>query len=164
VAAAEVGPATLFSWAMNNVWDTNFPPAQGGETTFRYAVGRGPDGAPPRQLGLRTAASLAAPLLAVCTPPGGEAGGSFCALDRDDVELVTIERSRRGHDLVLFLQSYAAEAVDLGVAFPDLRVERAFAGTFLERELGEAGDGDGARLRLPPYGLAALAVDLRAAG
>jgi Glycosyl hydrolases family 38 N-terminal domain/Glycosyl hydrolases family 38 C-terminal domain len=164
VAPREVGPATVFSWAMNNVWDTNFPPAQGGETTFRYAVAPGPDGTPPRQLGLRTAASLAAPLAAVCTAARGAAAGSFCALDRDDVELVTIERSRRGHDLVLFLQSYAAEPVELGVAFPDLSVVRALAGTFLERELREAGDGDGARLRLPPYGFATLALDLRAAG
>src|SRR5439155_25742117 len=104
---------------------------------------------------------LAAPLAAVCTPAGGAAAGSFCALDRDDIELVTIERSRRGHDLVLFLQSYTAEPVELGVAFPDLRLERALAGTFLERELREAGDGDGAGLRLARYGFGAVAVGLR---
>jgi hypothetical protein len=165
VARSEVGPATLFSWAMNNVWDTNFPPRQGGETTFRYAVAPAASGGPPpRDLGLRTAASLAAPLTAVCTAPGGRTTGSFCALDRDDVELVTVERSRRGHDLVAFLQSYAGEAVEVGVSFPDLPVERAFAGTFLERELRDAGGSGGAHLRLPPYGFASLALDLRERG
>ena len=81
-----------------------------------------------------------------------------------DHELVTVERSRRGHDLVLFLQSYASEPVEVGVGFPDSLVERAFAGTFLEQELREAGGGGGARLRLPPYGFAALALDLRPRG
>ncbi|GAA2786735.1 hypothetical protein [Nonomuraea dietziae] len=30
--------ATIYSWALNNIWDTNFPTQQQGETTFRYAV------------------------------------------------------------------------------------------------------------------------------
>ena len=31
-------PGTVYSWALNNIWDTNFPPRQGGEMEFRYAV------------------------------------------------------------------------------------------------------------------------------
>jgi hypothetical protein len=62
------------------------------------------------------------------------------------------------------LQSYAAEPVDVGVAFPDLPVERALAGTFLERDLREAGGAEGAQLRLPAYGFAALALDLQPHG
>jgi hypothetical protein len=72
-----------------------------------------------------------------------------------------VERSRRGHDLVAFLQSCAAEPVELRVEFPDLPVARAFAGTFLERDLREVGDGSGATLELPANGFAALVLDLR---
>src|SRR5262249_7102289 len=162
VARTEVGPGTLFSWAMNNVWDTNFPTRQGGETTFRYAVAPTTGDAPPRGLGVGTAASLTAPLLGVCTGSGGRSGGSFCLLDREDVEVVTVERSRRGHDLVVFLQSYAREPVEVDIGFPDLHVDTAFAGTFLERELRVVGGRGGAQLRLPAYGFAALTLDLRA--
>ena len=162
VARAEVGPATLFSWVMNNVWDTNFPSRQGGETTFRYAVAPATGGAPARGVGIETAASLAAPLLGICAAGSGSAAGSFCVLDRDDVEVVTVERSRRGHDLVLLLQSYARDPVEVGVRFPGLRVERAFAGTFLEQDLREVGGRGGALLRLPPYGFAGLVLDLQA--
>jgi Glycosyl hydrolases family 38 N-terminal domain/Glycosyl hydrolases family 38 C-terminal domain len=162
VARTEVGPGTLFSWAMNNVWDTNFPTRQGGETTFRYAVAPTAGDAPPRGLGVETAASLTAPLLGVCTASGGRSAGSFCLLDREDVEVVTVERSRRGHDLVIFLQSYAREPVEVGIDFPDLQVDNAFAGTFLERELRAVGGDDGARLRLPAYGFATLTLDLGA--
>jgi hypothetical protein len=32
-------PATVYSWAYNNIWDTNFPGQQGFEMNFRYSVG-----------------------------------------------------------------------------------------------------------------------------
>jgi hypothetical protein len=109
---------------------------------------------------LQTAASLVAPLVGVCTRAGGPVSGSFLAFDRGDVELVTVERSRQGHGLVAFLQSYAPEPIELRVEFPDLPVARAYAGTFLERDLREAGDGSGAALTLPADGFAALVLDL----
>jgi hypothetical protein len=96
----------------------------------------------------------------VCTASGGRSAGSFCLVDREDVEIVTVERSRRGHDLVIFLQSYASEPVEVGIEFPDLEVDSAFAGTFLERELRVVGGDGGARLHLPAYGFVALTVDL----
>ena len=34
----EPEPGTIYSWALNNIWDTNFPTEQGGEMSFRYAV------------------------------------------------------------------------------------------------------------------------------
>ena len=51
------GGGLLASWVMNNVWETNFPREQGGETLFRYAVSRG--------TGSETAAALTQPLIAV---------------------------------------------------------------------------------------------------
>jgi hypothetical protein len=74
-------PGTVYSWALNNIWDTNFPTGQGGEMTFRYAVSSAREDA--RRLGVATAAGLTDPLIAVlATGAGGseargsEAGGS----------------------------------------------------------------------------------------
>ncbi|MEV5408736.1 hypothetical protein AB0K60_07855 [Thermopolyspora sp. NPDC052614] len=53
----EEEPATVYSWVLNNIWDTNFPSQQQGETTFHYAVGSAA-GAPPRRLGADVAAGL----------------------------------------------------------------------------------------------------------
>ncbi|ARX88976.1 alpha-mannosidase [Streptomyces alboflavus] len=55
-------PATVFSWIHNNLWDTNFPSAQGFEFTFRYSLACAPtaDGsgrAPPRRSAARCARS-----------------------------------------------------------------------------------------------------------
>jgi hypothetical protein len=156
VPAAAVGEATIVSWAMNNLWDTNFPPAQGGETCFRYAVAP----ASGRADAVALACALASPLAAVCL--AGRSGadprarGSVLAFDRPDVELVHLAPSRRGHDLVAFLHSQAEEPVDVEVAFGDVRVARAFVGSFLERDLRETGS----RLRIEPGALVSLSLDL----
>jgi Glycosyl hydrolases family 38 N-terminal domain len=156
VPEEEAGQATIVSWAMNNLWDTNFPPAQGGETVFRYAVAP----ATGRGDAVALAGALASPLCAVVLA-GRSRGdsaprGSLLALDRQEVEVVHLAPSRRGHDLVAFLHSHAEESIDVEVAFRDLRVARARVGTFLERDLRETGS----RLRIEPGELISLSLDL----
>lgn len=157
-------PATLYSWAVSNIWDTNFPPAQAGEMVFRYAVASGPGGR-ARELGVRTAASLTQPLLGIALTPGSRrtlpTAGSFCRLDHPEVEVVALAPSRRGHDLTVFLYSHAAEPVEVGVSFPLLPVRRAWHGTYLERELREISLVDGvARLPLAPGSYTTLSLEL----
>lgn len=164
---------TVFSWAMNNIWDTNFPSQQGGETVFRYAVGSadatassenrteggiaGPSSADPRSsvrfpsssrhLGRDVAAGMARPLVGiVCRPddaPKLPDGGSFCDLDGAMVDVVTVAPSRRGGGLTLFLHSLAPEESDVRLRFPLLPVTRAWTGNSLERDLEEVPLRDG---------------------
>ncbi|MGH3088100.1 MAG: glycoside hydrolase family 38 C-terminal domain-containing protein, partial [Rubrobacteraceae bacterium] len=81
-------PATIYSWALNNIWDTNFPSRQQGEMEFRYSVASGDEEV--SELGMRTAAALTAPLVGILSAPGARGGGlpdrgSFCAVDHPDV-------------------------------------------------------------------------------
>jgi Glycosyl hydrolases family 38 N-terminal domain len=156
VPAHEATPATVVSWAMNNLWDTNFPPAQGGETVFRYAVAP----AAGRDDALALGTSLAAPLVGVTlanhSGTDSRARGSLLAIDSDDVELVHLAPSRRGHDLVALLHSHSDEPVEVELAFGDVRVTRALTGTFLERDLRETGP----RVRLEPGALVSVSLDL----
>jgi hypothetical protein len=85
--------------------------------------------------------------------------GSLLALDRQEVEVVHLAPSRRGHDLVAFLHSHAEESIEVEVAFGDLRVARALVGTFLERDLRETDS----RLRIEPGELVSLSLDLEGA-
>jgi Glycosyl hydrolases family 38 N-terminal domain len=155
---------TVFSWVMNNVWDTNFPVEQAGEATFVYAVSSAPPDAKARELGLRTGAAVARPLVGILAASRGAprlaVSGSFCTVDRSDVEVVTLAPSRRGHDFVVLLQSCAPEECEVRVAFPDLPVERILAGTFLERDLHDVTRDGEAQVRIGPGDLVALAVDV----
>jgi hypothetical protein len=64
----------VVSWAMNNVWDTNFPLQQGGETHFTYAVSSAEPGADACALGDLTAARLTQPLVGVLGAFDGDEG------------------------------------------------------------------------------------------
>lgn len=159
-------PGTIYSWALNNIWDTNFPSEQGGEMTFRYAIGTGGQfGA--RELGNRTAAGVTTPLLGVCRPsvatPSADlpARGSFCAVDDPDIQITHLAPSRRGHDLVLFLSSVADEVREVHVSFDLFPVARAWHGTFLERNLQAVSiDANSAKIMLEPGAYSTLSVDL----
>jgi hypothetical protein len=149
-------PGTIVSWVLNNVWDTNFPVMQAGETRFAYSIGVARDSA--RELGMRTSAALTRPLVAVV---GGDLdGGSFCSVEPPTVEVVTLGASRRGHDFTVLLHSLAPDEVEARVSFPALDIARAWAGTFLEREERDVTSDGGARLRLRPGEYVSVGVDL----
>jgi hypothetical protein len=164
IPADQVKPSTVYSWALNNIWDTNFPPQQGGEMTFRYAVASDAT-ISSRELGIRTGASLSAPLTGFClgrTNTGNlPASGSFVELSNPLVEVVSLAPSERGHGLVAYLHSLAPESVDVTLSFPGLPVTAVSVGNFLERDLSHVQLRDGqATIELAPGAYAAAAIDL----
>lgn len=160
-------PATVYSWALNNIWDTNFPAQQAGEMTFAYALVSDTD-VDPRTLGPRAAAGVTDPFVAVpvigqvgehgeVTEPGER--GLFAATDHPQVCVSSLSRSRRGHDLVVHLRSVAEEDVEVTVSLP-WAPAAAFAGTSLERDLVPVPvAGATARVRVPACGYVAVVAD-----
>jgi hypothetical protein len=61
--------STIYSWALNNIWDTNFPPQQRGELVFRYVVGSS-ESLDRRELGVLTAAAGTAMPVGICLRAG----------------------------------------------------------------------------------------------
>ena len=161
-------PATVYSWALNNIWDTNFPSQQQGEMEFCYAVASGEDMETP-ELGMRTAAALTTPLLGILSAPSAgndlPERGSFCSVENPLVDVVALAPSRRGHDLTVMLQSLSSESEEVCVSFGLLGVARAWVGSHLEKHLEEARvDGENVRFVVPAGSLVYLAVDLNLGG
>ncbi|GAA4696667.1 glycoside hydrolase family 38 C-terminal domain-containing protein [Phytohabitans rumicis] len=152
-------PGTVYSWAMNNIWDTNFPAQQQGETTFRYAIGSEP-GAEPRALGLGVAAGLTDPFVAVPLTGSGEPAppsDRFASVDHPLVRVAAIGPSRRGHHLVVYLASAAPDPLSTTLRVPGVR--HAFLGTSLERSLVPLSISDGAiEVTVPAGGFVAVSV------
>jgi hypothetical protein len=107
-------PGTVYSWALNNIWDTNFPTGQGGEMTFKYAVSSGTQDA--RRLGVATAAGLTDPLIAVLATGNAPApaSGTFLAVGHPDVRVTSV--GGFGGALTARLRSVAAEPVTTQVS------------------------------------------------
>ncbi|WP_329519731.1 glycoside hydrolase family 38 C-terminal domain-containing protein [Spirillospora sp. NBC_01491] len=176
---------TVYSWALNNIWDTNFPSQQQGETTFRYAIASGPGGRPGHRLGAATAAGLTDPFVATLATGGaagdgaagsGGAGGGvrtaeplapgepvemagrFLTVDDPDVLITSVGRPRHGKDgLVVRLQSLAAGPVETGLRVPGAVTATVTAG--LERDARDLPVRDGTiTVRLPARGIAAVTI------
>ncbi|MET7463777.1 hypothetical protein [Nonomuraea sp. NPDC005501] len=144
---------TVYSWALNNIWDTNFPAQQQGETTFRYAV-MSEAGAEGRRLGALAASGLTEPFAGVLvTGPSGDTVRSYASVDHPDVLVTSIGQA--GAERVVRLQSLAAEPVEVTLTLPGLRSARVSAGLERGREPAEVA-GESVKVRLPACGVAAV--------
>ncbi|GAA2301628.1 glycoside hydrolase family 38 C-terminal domain-containing protein [Nonomuraea roseoviolacea subsp. roseoviolacea] len=144
---------TVYSWALNNIWDTNFPSQQQGETTFRYAV-MSQAGADGRRLGALAASGLTEPFAGVLvTGPTGAVARSYASVDHPDVLVTSIGQA--GAQRVVRLQSLAAEPVEVVLTLPGLRSAEVSAGLERGREPAEVA-GESVKVRLPACGVAAV--------
>ncbi|TDD93585.1 glycoside hydrolase family 38 C-terminal domain-containing protein [Actinomadura rubrisoli] len=149
---------TVYSWALNNIWDTNFPSQQQGETTFRYAFASGAAGS-GRRLGARTAAGVTDPFVATLATGAAEAAasGAFLEVDDPDVLVTSVGRARDGEGLAIRLQSLAADPVETGLRVPGATSARLSG--LLERDPAELPVRDGTMtVRLPACGVATVTV------
>jgi hypothetical protein len=158
-------PGTVYSWALNNIWDTNFPAQQQGEATFRYAIASA-SGTDPRVLGAATAAGftdafVAAPLTG--TGAVAPASDRVASVEPHSVRITGIGPSRRGHDAVVYLASTADEEVTARLRLPGIRAARL--GTSLERDQWELSlDGDTVAVPVPAGGFVAVSISVHREG
>lgn len=132
---AEFRPAsaTLFSYAMNNYWHTNYRAGQGGTFTFRYVItsDRHLDPAALSRMGWE---SMDAPAVDVVAPndkagnpaeplPGTET--SFLRIDSPNVLLVTWKRAEDGNGTILRLKEIAGENESAVVDLPYAQIRSA---------------------------------------
>ncbi|GAA2374089.1 glycoside hydrolase family 38 C-terminal domain-containing protein [Nonomuraea africana] len=145
---------TVYSWALNNIWDTNFPTQQQGETTFRYAVTSSTE-VKGVALGALAAAGLTDPFLGVLAtgtaPPAKE--GVFATVDHPEVQITSLGRFDEG--VVVRLQSFADEPVEVEVGLRGLRSAQVSAGLARGRTPLEV-SAEKVRVRLPACGVAAV--------
>ncbi len=125
--------STLFSYAMNNYWHTNYRAGQGGTFTFRYVVTSAEhlDPAGLTRIGWE---SMEAPAIDVVANqdragnPDGPLpaeGTSFLEIDAPNVALVTWKLAEDGKGRILRLQETAGQAGEVTVQFPHTNLHSA---------------------------------------
>ena len=157
-------PGTIYSWAHNNVWDTNFPVEQGFVMTFRYAVGvQGGQEVSAEALGMETAAGVARPLRAVLARGDGELppSGELLQVSDDRIRIISAAPPEGSPDqLLVRMQSFADEDVQVRLV-PGFSISGARRSTYL----GEAGDPlsateSGIDIEVPRLSHPAVLIDL----
>ena len=137
-------PGTIFSYVMNNYWDTNYAAGQGGDFTFRYVVTSGDSLAPGllSRLGREEMSPLELDRItsqdkALNTPrPLASAQGSFLEVNNPDVELVTWKAAEDGEGTILRFLELAGKAGSVEVRLPLFQVKSAWMNDALERNEG----------------------------
>jgi hypothetical protein len=150
--------STIYSWALNNIWDTNFPPQQRGEMIFRYAVGSSSE-SDRRTLGIETAAAVVSPPVALCLrasdAPELPARTPLLSVSDPRVEIVHLEPGVEHEGLRALLLSLAPAPVTVEVAAPGMRLSAVgtFLGAHMDAVAGPTVDlhpGDLALIELQP--------------
>ncbi|WP_051325513.1 glycoside hydrolase family 38 C-terminal domain-containing protein [Glycomyces tenuis] len=159
-------PGTVYSWAHNNVWDTNFPIEQAFETTFEYAVGvPGASGRTGAALAAATAASVVHPPVVVPARGGADARqvpaqGELVRLEAEEqaVQVVAVSSGKDG-DVLVKLQSFSAEPTAVRLSLPGIGLSAARLTSYLENGGEELRVDDGAaRVSLAPWEVKAVAL------
>jgi alpha-mannosidase len=142
--------STLFSYAMNNYWHTNYRAGQGGTFTFRYTLTSAKNFDPPAlsRLGWE---SMEAPAMdsvinqdKVGNPdePLPAEGTSFLEINAPNVVLVTWKLAEDGNGTILRLQETAGQATEATLALPQSSVQSASLCNSVEDHLSDLGVAD----------------------
>jgi alpha-mannosidase len=125
---AEFQPAssTLFSYVMNNYWDTNYRAAQGGEFLFRYVMtsSAGLEPAALTRLGWEAMRPVEIDYVMdqdkVGNPPRPlpAQGASFLQIDQPTIVLIDWKTAEDGRGTILRLQETAGRPTTALVTFP----------------------------------------------
>ncbi len=135
-------PGTIFSYVMNNYWDTNYAAGQGGDFTFRYVLTSG-DNLESASLSRLGWEEMTPPEVDQITSqdkaldskrPLDAAQGSFVQVDQPNVVLVTWKAAEDGDGTVLRFLEIGGQANTVGVEIPHLDVKVAWNSDALERK------------------------------
>ena len=164
-------PGTIFSYVMNNYWDTNYAAGQGGDFTFRYVLTSG-DHLPPAglsRLGWEEMTPAEVDQItsqdkALDTPrPLDAAQGSFVQVDQPNVVLVTWKMAEDGDGTILRFLEVGGQANTVEVQTPRLDVKSAWSSDALERKQAAlATSAHGFRFSVKPFQI--VTVRLEGAG
>jgi len=140
IPAHQASPGTIYSWALNNIWDTNFPPRQGGEMRFDYVIATD-EADTAGSLGRDTGAVASQPLVGIRarsrdTGVGLGERGSFVTIDDPRVEVTHLAQETNG-ELIVHLQSHGADRITTHMTFTGMAIKRAWFASFTGTDVEE---------------------------
>jgi hypothetical protein len=161
--------STIFSYALNNYWHTNFPRVQSGEFTYRYTITGGAtlDPAYLSRLGRESMTPLETGELDRNDKVGLRGSlpatpASFLGINGDGVELEALKPAEDGDGYVVRLLETAGRAGKARLSSRLLEFSGAWACNATEDNLREIPTSkDGVDVAVPPYGIVTLRLRMR---
>lgn len=159
---------SIFSYAMNNYWHTNYRAAQGGHFRFRYILTSAPsidpvalsrlgwEGSTPLEISEVTASDKA---VAWKRPLDGKSG-SFLQLDDPALLLEAWKPAEDGRGTILRILDLGGAARTARLYLPLATLEHAWMDNALERDQSElpSGDGHSVEITVKPHAIITLRI------
>ncbi len=163
--------ATIFGYALNNYWHTNFPRVQSGEFTFRYMFTSGADltAAALSRLGREALTPLETGQLTSSDKVGPRGSlpttsGSFLSTEGEGFEIETLKPAEDGNGYVIRLLETSGKAHGVRLGAGLYAIERMWETDAVEGHGRELALGqNGADIALPANGVVTLRLVLRLA-
>lgn len=159
--------STIFSYAMNNYWHTNYRAAQGGEITLRYVMTSGASLAPAdlSRLGRAAMAPLEVDRVIDQDKVGNPARPleptplSFLQVDATGVSVESWKAADDGNGTILRLLEIAGAESKATLHFPLLHLQKAWRCTAVEDNLDEIPvQAQSLEIRLKPHEIVTLRI------
>jgi len=145
---------TIYSYVMNNYWETNYKATQEGPTTFRYAIKphRGYNGARAMKFGVE----IGQPLVAVPNPDGPSPRSSVVRIEPSDVVATILKPSRHGRAWVLRLFNPTEQSHRVTLDWSQPGPKKVCVSNLAE----EAGPPLDERIKMAPYEFVTVRAEL----
>lgn len=149
--------ATLFSYAMNNYWHTNYRAAQGGEFTFRYVLTSAAklDAAALTRLALESMRPPEVDHVVGQDKPGNPErplppeGASFLETDQPNIVMETWKRAEDGDGAIIRLREASGKATTVRIRLPRGRIQSAWLSNAVEDNVKPIPAGADGALEVP---------------
>ena len=139
---------TLYSWAQNNHWFTNYKADQPGVTTFRYYLRPHRSGYRPMEAA-RFGFESARPLIAVVADPSRPVPAPLLDVSTADVLVETVKMSEDGRAVVVRLFGVSGRPAKVRLNWKRSRPEAVHLTDLTEEPLARAPG----RIEVPGYGV-----------
>ena len=136
---------TIYSYVMNNYWETNYKASQEGPTMFRYAIRphRGFDGAEATRFGVE----MSQPLIPAAGLGQSAHRPSLLRIQPDDVVASILKPSRDGRAWILRLFNPTETSHGVTLAWSEPSPAKVFLSDLAEKERDPLGE----RIEMAPY-------------
>jgi alpha-mannosidase len=147
-----LAPSTrVYSYVMNNYWETNYKASQPGKTSFNYALL--PHGAFDQAAATRFGMEQGHPLIVVPADQNSRALPSLFELSTDDIIASTVKPADQGRDLIVRLYNPTGKAKSVSMTWHE-RAPQIWLSNPAEEKIAKAD----MPLKMPPYQIVTLRV------
>ncbi|GIN59765.1 glycoside hydrolase family 38 C-terminal domain-containing protein [Lederbergia ruris] len=116
---------TIYSYALHNIWDTNFPNKQGGEIEFHYSISSHSGAFKPIEA-YKFGTQVQNPISGITVPYKIQnKGDSFVTCDRNNIQILNI-RKLEGNRFSIRIQEISGKDTIVTLGFGQVKIDSAY--------------------------------------